>query len=68
MPNLVRTLLVATLISPLPPLAAQTAPTRADPPPTEAIVTLEKFVASERNDDPNYLLPVQPVESSFGFC
>jgi len=67
MPNFVRTLLVATLISPLPPLAAQTAPNRADSTPAEPIITLEKFVASERNDDPNYLLPAQPVESSFGF-
>ena len=33
----------------------------------EDIVLLEKFVTSQKNEDPNYLLPTQPVESAFGF-
>jgi hypothetical protein len=65
MPLFDRAALIAIPIALPFPLAAQTAPDR---PGTEAIITLEKFVASERNDDPSYVLPAQPVESSFGFA
>ncbi len=34
---------------------------------TESIVTLEKFVASENQADPNYILPNAPSDASFGF-
>ena len=34
---------------------------------TEPIVTLEKFVANDTSGDPNFILPNQPSESSFGF-
>ncbi|MEO6246192.1 MAG: TonB-dependent receptor plug domain-containing protein [Opitutaceae bacterium] len=42
---------------------AQAAPNKA----LEEITVLEKFVTSQTNDDPDYLLPTQPVESAFGF-
>ncbi|HWA10325.1 MAG TPA: TonB-dependent receptor plug domain-containing protein [Opitutaceae bacterium] len=51
--------------------AAPAAPATSKPPDTgtaaEPIVTLEKFVASESQNDPNYILPNAPSESSFGF-
>lgn len=63
-------LIAASVIIPSSSLVAQQAPTQnpRETPANEPIVTLEKFVTSERNDDPNYLLPAQPVESSFGFA
>lgn len=64
------TLFVASNLVSILPLGGQQAPPPAkrEPVANEAIVTLEKFVTSERNEDPNYLLPAQPVESSFGFA
>ncbi len=68
MPKFARASLIAIpFLSPL-SLLAQTAAPPADKAGGEAIVTLEKFVTTEKNDDPNYLLPAQPVESSFGFA
>ena len=46
---------------------AQTAPAAQERPNSDPVVLLEKFVASEKNDDPDFLLPTQPVESAFGF-
>jgi len=70
MSKFVRATIVASVACHSLAALAQTAPPRnanekaaADP-----VVTLEKFVTSERNEDPNYLLPAQPVESSFGFA
>lgn len=68
MPKLARASLIAIpFLAPV-SLLAQTASPPAERGAGEAIVTLEKFVTTERNDDPNYLLPAQPVESSFGFA
>mgnify|MGYP000004328478 CR=1 FL=1 len=67
MPRLVRALILATLLLPAASLLAQTKPPENQNATGEPVITLEKFVTSETNEDPNYLLPAQPVESSFGF-
>lgn len=59
-------LLTTALLLPLPALFSQEK--KADAPPdNEPILQLEKFVATGKVEDPNYVLPVQPVESAFGF-
>ncbi len=68
MPKLVRASFFATVIGLSATAVAQVnAPTAAEKAAAEPVVTLERFVTSESNDDPNYLLPAQPVESAFGF-
>ncbi len=67
MPRLFRALILATLLLPAVSLLAQTKPPENQNATGEPVITLEKFVTSETNEDPNYLLPAQPVESSFGF-
>jgi iron complex outermembrane receptor protein len=44
-------------------LHAQTA-AKPDAPGTEPIITLEKFVTSEKNDDPNYILQNDPNDAT----
>lgn len=68
MSKFARAPLHATLICVLFSLSARAAAPATERPATEPVVTLERFVTSERNEDPNYLLPAQPVESSFGFA
>lgn len=67
MSKFVRASVFATVIIPAARLLAQAPQAAAEKAASEPVVTLEKFVTSEKNDDPNYLLPAQPVESSFGF-
>lgn len=54
---------------PLWPLAAQTQPpaTATEKAAPEPIHTLEKFVTTEKNDDPTFVLPNGPTDSTFGF-
>lgn len=70
MSKFVRATIVASVACFSPAALAQTAPPRTanEKATADPVVTLEKFVTSERNEDPNYLLPAQPVESSFGFA
>ncbi len=70
MSKFVRATIVASVACFSPAALAQTAPPRTanEKAAADPVVTLEKFVTSERNEDPNYLLPAQPVESSFGFA
>ncbi|MDB6095670.1 MAG: putative TonB-dependent receptor [Verrucomicrobia bacterium] len=53
-------------------LAAETAPGTETKPPaspaTEPIVTLEKFVTNEKNEDPGGVMPAKPVSSIFGIA
>lgn len=61
-----RSLFIATLILPLAASAAEPPPpsgAKAPDTSTEPIVTLEKFVASEKNQDPNYILPNDPNDA-----
>lgn len=60
MSNLVRACSLVTLISGVLLHAQQPPRVTADPVATEAIVTLEKFVTEEKNEDPNFILPNDP--------
>jgi iron complex outermembrane receptor protein len=70
------TLLIAALSAPK-PASAQSIPTPVEPPTSgaaapaapakEEIHVLEKFIASERSDDPYGLVPTQPVGTAVGF-
>ncbi len=65
-----RSLFIATLILSVAGAAAEPPPSAgAKTPDTapEPIVTLEKFVASEKNLDPNYILPNDPTDA-LGFA
>lgn len=63
-----RLIVIATLTLSRVVTAAEWAPPRSDKTSAEPIVTLEKFVTSEKNEDPNFILPTQPIESVFGFA
>lgn len=59
-----RSLCVALLIYPALPLVAQPTPPTTERQTTEPIVTLEKFITSETNLDPNYILPNDPSDAT----
>ncbi|MDB6168940.1 MAG: hypothetical protein JWM88_1804 [Verrucomicrobia bacterium] len=63
-PVFILTLATAAVLAETDPGAAPRPPEPAKGP--EAIVLLEKFVTSERNDDPGGVLPAKPVSSVFG--
>ncbi len=68
MPKFVRTSVFATVIGLGATAVAQVnAPPGTEKAAAEPVVILERFVTSESNEDPNYLLPAQPVDSAFGF-
>ncbi|HEY8995409.1 MAG TPA: TonB-dependent receptor plug domain-containing protein [Lacunisphaera sp.] len=57
-------LLVASSILPAAVLPAQETAAEKKP---EPVLVLEKFVTEDKGQDPNYVLPTQPTEGSFGF-
>src|SRR5258708_7026523 len=70
MQKFVRWCSTATLILPaVLPLAGQTSAAAGSDrgPGNEPVVTLEKFIASEKNLDPNYILPNDPNDA-LGFA
>ncbi len=60
-------LFVAALLTPAAALLAQTTANPDQGKPSEPILVLEKFVTEDKGGDPNYVLPTQAVEGSFGF-